>query len=139
IEFKPEEDFQPGKLYEVSFELGKLRTVAEKFKEFNFNIQIIRPSFSIEDNGLRAQRNSKDRMSLSGTLLTADVEEGAKIEKVLKASIQGNELKINWVHNEAGKTHEFLIDSIKRGKGESRLSLAWNGNPLKATLKGQKE
>ena len=89
IEFKPDRDLEPNKLYEINFKLAKVRKVPSKFKTFIFNIQVIKPSFSVEENGLRAVNGSKDEMTLSGTVLTADVEESAEIEKVLSASCPG--------------------------------------------------
>src|SRR4051794_36973941 len=60
IEFKPEKDLKPNELYEVNFDLAKVRKVPSKFETFTFNVQVIKPSFAIEENGLRATNNTKD-------------------------------------------------------------------------------
>ena len=65
IEFKPEKDLQPDELYEVQFKLNKVRKVPDNYKTFAFNIQTIKPSFSVEENGLRASETTRDQMSLS--------------------------------------------------------------------------
>ena len=139
IEFKPEKDLKPNELYEVNFDLAKVRKVPSKFKTFTFNIQVIKPSFEVVENGLRAVANSKDQMTYSGTVLTADVEESSKIEKVMKASYPGSEVKIKWQHNEASKAHDFTISGIKRGNNTRNLSLQWDGDVVNIEQKDQRE
>jgi hypothetical protein len=56
IEFKPEKDLKPNELYEVRFDLAKVRKVPSKFKTFTFNVQVIKPSLNVVENGLRASR-----------------------------------------------------------------------------------
>src|SRR5436190_9305190 len=97
IEFKPNSDLTPDKLYEVNFKLGKVVHVPSKFDAFKFNVQVVKPSFEVNELGLRS--NNKTSMNLPGKLLTADVEESAKIEQLLTASINGSTIKINWQHN----------------------------------------
>lgn len=139
IEFKPNKDLSPNQLYEVNFKLGKVRDVPSKFKTFAFNVQVIKPSFAVEESGLRAANNSKDMMTYSGNILTADVEESAKIEKLLSASLAGSSPKITWQHNEVNKTHAFTIENIKRGSSANNLLLEWNGNALNIDQKDKKE
>lgn len=128
IEFKPEKDLAPDQLYEVSFKLAKVMNVPSKFSTFTFNIQTIKPSFEVQENGLRS--NNKQSMTLSGTVLTADVEESAKIEKLLSAALNDKRLTISWQHNEVNKTHEFAINSIERASNALTLLLKWNGESL---------
>ena len=139
IEFKPDKDLTPNELYEISFRLDKVRKVPSKFNTFTFNVQVIKPSFSVEDNGLKVINNSKDQMSLSGVVLTADVESNDKVEIVLRAAHTGNDIKIKWQHNEADKVHNFTIDSIHRGPNANKLALNWDGDALNVKLKDAKE
>jgi len=139
IEFKPEKDLKPNQLYEVNFKLGKVRPVPSKFKTFQFNVQVIKPSFAVEESGLRVANNSKDLMTYSGCVLTADVEESAKIEKLLKVNMPGSAPKVSWQHNEGNKTHAFTIENIKRGNQSNNLSLEWNGDALNIDQKDKKE
>lgn len=137
IEFKPNADLETDKLYEVEFSLGKVLNVPSKFKKFRFNVQTIKPSFEVIDNGLRS--NSKESMSLSGQILTADVEQSANIEKILSASLGGNNLSIKWQHNEINKSHGFIIENIKRTNNAGKLLLSWDGNILNINIKNSKE
>ncbi len=139
IEFRPDKDLTPNELYEIRFRLDKVRKVPSKFNTFTFNVQVIKPSFNVEDNGLKAINNSKDQMSLSGVLLTADVEANDKVERILRASYTGSDIKINWQHNEADKVHNFTIDSIHRGPNATKLALNWDGDAINVKLKDAKE
>lgn len=137
IEFKPAKDLSPGQLYEGSFALNKVMHVPDEFKKFGFNVQVINPSFTVEDFGLRAV--NKTVMTLTGQIATADVEESAKIEKLLTASINTSKLAISWQHNEANRIHNFTISNIQRGTSATTLQLNWAGDALGITNTGAKE
>jgi len=129
IEFKPEKELTPDQVYEVSFNLGKVTNVPSKFKDFRFNVQTLKPSFKVDEFGLRSAGN-KDKMTLQGELLTADVEASSKVEKLLTASQNNKALKINWQHNEVAREHNFTVEGITRGSAATELLLSWNGNPI---------
>lgn len=139
IEFKPEKDLEPSELYEVSFDLAKVRKVPPKFETFTFNVQVIKPSLEVVENGLRAVDNSKEQMTYSGTVLTADVEESSKIEKAIQARYTGSDVKIKWQHNEISKAHDFTVTGIKRGKNGQSLSLQWDGDAMNIDQKDKRE
>ncbi|HYK47947.1 MAG TPA: MG2 domain-containing protein, partial [Parafilimonas sp.] len=137
IEFKPEKDLTPQQLYEVNFKLGKVLHVPSKFSDFKFNVQVVKPSFEVNEYGLRS--NNKEAMSLSGVLLTADVEESTKIEQLLTASLNGTAMKINWQHNESNKEHQFVINNVPRANNAQKLLLQWKGEALNIDENGEKE
>lgn len=136
IEFKPESLLKPNQLYNVKFKLGKVTKVTNKFEDFKFSLQTVKPSFKISDNGLRSN-GIKNKMSFSGELETADVEKGTEVEKLLTATQNGKALKINWQHNDVTKIHGFTIDEIVRASTVSNLELQWNGSPMNMEVKGQ--
>jgi len=137
IEFKPDNYLKPGQLYEVKFKLGKVTKVPGKFEEFRFNIQTIKPSFKLTDEGLRSTGN-KNKMLLNGEVETADVEAGADIEKLVNASQNNKPLKINWQHNDAVKSHKFTIENIERASSAGLVNVAWDGKPANMDVKGDK-
>lgn len=137
IEFKPAKDLQPGQVYEVAFKLNKVANVPAAFKTFKFNAEVMKPSYTVEDFGLRS--NSKTVMTLTGQLTTADVEESAKVEKLLSAAMGNTGLKINWQHNEANRIHNFTINNIQRGTSASILQLLWKGDAIASETKGSRE
>ena len=137
IEFKPDNDLTPSQLYEVNFKLGNVVKVPSKFDDFKFNIQIVKPSFEVNENGLRS--NNKTAMNLNGKILTADVEQSANIEKLLTASIDGKLFPISWQHNESAKEHQFVINNILRTNNAQKLMLQWKGDAINSEQKGEEE
>jgi len=137
IEFKPAKDLTADQLYEASFKLNNVMHVPDAFKTFKFNVQVIKPSFNVEDFGLRS--NNKTTMALTGQVTTADVEESKQVEKLLAASINGSNLAISWQHNEANRIHNFTISNIQRGASAGTLQLTWSGDALGLDIKGSKE
>ncbi len=139
VEFKPDGYLKPDQLYEVNFNLGKVTSVAaSKYKEFKFNVQTVKPSFVVKDNGLRSAA-AKNRMFVSGELATADIEDGKAIEKLLTATQSSKPLTINWQHNDAAKSHIYTIDGIERGNNVNNIKVAWNGKAMGMDVTGEKE
>jgi alpha-2-macroglobulin len=136
IEFKPESWLKPNQLYQAKFKLGKVTKVPDKYDDFKFSLQTIKPSFKISDDGLRSG-GVKNKMSFSGILETADVEKGTEIEKLLTATQNSKALKINWQHNDATKTHTYTIDNIERDKSVSNIDFKWDGKPMSMEVKGE--
>ena len=127
----------PDKLYEVNFKLGKVIHVPSKYEEFKFNIQTVKPSFTVTDFGLRSN-GQKDKMILLGEIETADIEASAQVEKLLTASENNKALQISWQHNGVAKTHNFTVNGIDRGSNALQLQLSWNGKPLDIDITNSK-
>ncbi len=138
IEFKPESWLKPNQQYTVSFRLGKVTKVADKYEDFKFSVKTVKPSFKVSDEGLRSN-GVKNKMTLSGTLETADIEDSKSVEKLLTAKQNGSALKVIWQHNDASKNHGFSIDNIARNTSVSNVELLWNGNPMSMEVSGNKE
>ncbi|MEO7264545.1 MAG: MG2 domain-containing protein, partial [Ferruginibacter sp.] len=138
IEFKPEKNLSPDQLYEVKFQLGKATDVPSKFKTLRFNFQTIKPAFTVSHYGLRST-GEKDKMLLTGNLLTADAEDASSVEKILSASYPSGKYKISWLHAGNGKTHGFNIETIERSKEEYSLLLKWDGAILDIKNKGEQK
>lgn len=139
IEFRPDENLAPEKIYIATFRLGKIMKVEDELKEFDFEFKVMKPAYSLEDNGLKSAGNtSLTKMVLSGAITTADVEDPQLIEKVLTASYNGKSAPITWQHNAAGRTSKFTIDNLIRGESARSLELSWDGKPLKVNLEGKK-
>ncbi|MBO9729327.1 MAG: hypothetical protein J7623_11880 [Chitinophaga sp.] len=138
IEFRPDENLQPGKTYQANFKLGKIIDVPKELKSFDFEFKIIKPSFSIENFGLKASSNNTlDRMTCTGAIYTADVEDPQAIEKVLTAQYGGKSLPVTWQHNATERTSRFTIANIARANIGRNLELNWNGTPLKVDNNGK--
>ena len=135
IEFKPDAWLKPDQMYQVNFKLGKVTKTTDKFSEFKFSMKTVKPSFKVGNDGLRSS-GVKNKMSLSGELETADIEDGKLVEKLLNASQNNSALKISWQHNDATKTHRYTIENIARTKSVSNVGLRWDGKPMSMEVKG---
>ncbi len=136
IEFKPDGWLKPDQMYQVTFKLGKVTKTPAKFSDFKFSMKTVKPSFKVEQDGLRSN-GVKNKLNLGGNLETADIEDGKQVEKLLTAKQGNTDLKINWQHNDATKTHRYTIENISRLKSASKVELFWNGKPMNMKLKGE--
>lgn len=136
IEFTPDKNLFPGKLYNVSFRLGKVTPVPANFELMKFSLQTLIPAFVVKENGLRSP-GSKQEMFLTGSIETSDFEENAPVEKILSAQTANTKLKIVWQHSNNNRLHSFTINQIPRMKGESKLNLSWDGATLNIKTKGE--
>ena len=137
IEFHPDQNLIPDKLYNVNFRLGRVMNVPPKYEAFKFNIQTVKPSFAVTDFGLRSN-GERDKMISLGEIETADIEMPAQVEKLLTASENNKVLKISWQHNSVAKTHTFTVNGIERSSSPLQLQLNWNGKPLDVDIKNDK-
>ncbi|MCW3462928.1 alpha-2-macroglobulin family protein [Chitinophaga nivalis] len=139
IEFRPDENLQPGKTYQATFKLGKVMEVPKDLKSFDFEFKVIKPSFALDHMGLKASSNNTlEQMTYTGSIATADVEDPQAIEKVLHAQYNGKSLPVSWQHNAAQKTSRFTVSNIMRGNIARNLEITWNGQSLKVDNSGKK-
>jgi alpha-2-macroglobulin len=138
IEFKPDHDLDPDQLYQVCFNLGKVANVPSEFKSFEFSVQTLKPSFRVNQFGLRSA-GAKNTMLFLGSIETADIETSDAIEKLLTATQDGKQLKINWQHNATTKEHNFIVEDIVRGTAASAVELKWDGKPIHSDVTGDDE
>ncbi|MFY0252589.1 alpha-2-macroglobulin family protein [Chitinophaga sp. 30R24] len=138
IEFRPDENLQAGKTYQATFKLGKITDVPKELTSFDFEFKIIKPSFSIENYGLKASsNNSLNQMTTTGAVYTADVEDPQTIEKLLQVNYAGQQLPVTWQHNTAERTSRFTVSNITRSNIARNLELNWDGAPLKVSNSGK--
>lgn len=138
VEFRPEKELEPNEIYDVSFRLGKVAEVPSKFRDFNFSLQTLKPSFTVKNTGLRTAATS-GIMQLTGELETADREDAAAVEKLIQVEQDGNSLSVSWQHNDQARLHTYTISNVKRTSQTGTLSMRWNGKPLHIDYEGFKE
>ncbi|TSD66542.1 hypothetical protein FFF34_003810 [Inquilinus sp. KBS0705] len=136
IEFRPAEKLDPDTKYNAEFKLSKIVKVEDAYQRFKFDFQTIKPNFSITFAGLQsATSTSTDKMKLNGSILTADEEDQAAIEKIIDVNYT-SPVKISWQHNPILKTHNFTVNNLTRGAAANLLSVKWNGSSLDIDKKG---
>ena len=139
IEFRPAAFLDADKKYNVDFNLGKIVKVGDDFEHLKFDFQTIKPDFSISFAGLQSESTtSGEIMKLTGTVLTADAEEQAGIEKMLNVNY-ASPIKVSWQHNIITRSHHFTITKIRRTNSASPLTVNWDGDKLDVDKKGAQQ
>lgn len=137
VEFRPDEDLEPGETYTAVFNLSDVTTTEKGLEEFEFNFKVINSGLSLQHYGLVSQNNtSLDYMKLKGEISTADQEDPKRIEKCLELDYN-QPLKIKWQHHPEHNSSSFVIDSIRKNKDERNLKLLWSGDPIDAKNEGE--
>ena len=140
ISFTPDSPLKPGVTHKAVLRLDKVMDVPREFRTFEFVFTVIPSEMEINVEGLGPQEGAgPDRQSLQGVLTTSDSEEGALVEKVLKAEQDGRALDIAWTHDIRGQRHVFLVKNVARGEAESSIGLKWDGAPLGLDQKGERQ
>lgn len=138
LEFRPASNLDRGETYYAVLALHKLASVSDPLKEFEFSFQVIEQHVQVSLSAIRPYRADDLRwMSLSGTLLTADVCDHSALHDVLTVQQEGRNLKLSWSHDGGGRIHTFTADSVERLATPGNVSILWDGKALEATEKGE--
>lgn len=138
--FHPDKPLPSGQSYHVTFNLGLIKAVPEKLKQFSFQIKTIVADYSIESVGIRSFRtNGEVKMEISGSIVTSDIFPSEKVEQMVKAEQDGAVLPFRWEHAANGTLHQFVISEVKRLEKAGKVQLRWNGSPIEADRKGERE
>lgn len=133
LEFTPEDKFKADQVYEVSLELASLIKVKDELELFEFNFHTIRQDFEVVFNDLVTSAENMKKVSLTGTVNTADIAGIEELETLLQATQEGRELKIEWNH--LGETsHEFTITDVDRKVDAGEVLVTWDGNVIGLSL-----
>lgn len=139
IVFTPKQVLTPAESYTATLSIANLAGIPEKLGDFKFSFQVIKQEFEISIDGLTTNPDDDSELTLSGSILTADKEDNAKVEKILNAQYLGKEVGISWQHAAGGKSHDFVIKSIERQKEQASLKLSWNGKVINVDSEGKRE
>lgn len=133
--FSPSKPLKSGTQYILELNLGALTKVPEDMQTFKFAVKTIEQDFSMQVEELRTTDiNQPAILELNGQLATADFEENAVIEEMVKAD--GKEVK--WDHS-YGNTHRFKVLNIKRGDDAYMMKVKASGSPLDVDRSDEKE
>lgn len=137
IVLTPSKELEPGKEYTVKVNSKGLNGVPQDLTAYQFTFRVQTPQFAVTLKGLETDPNSDARMTLRGTLSSADAEDATKIEQVITAHYLDQALQPTWTHSSDGLTHEFNIANLERQATAQALKLSWNGKPIAATTSGE--
>lgn len=137
--FTPARSFDAGAKYRIALKPDGLTGVPAKLAPFEFTVQVKPPEFDVSVEGLTADSRADRSMSVRGAIATADAEEAAKVEQLIKASYAGKPVAIQWTHSAEGQRHAFEIRGLARAAQEQTLGLSWDGKPIGAKTRGERK
>jgi alpha-2-macroglobulin len=138
IIFRPDKKLKQNQVYTAEFKLYKIIEVPSKYKIFEFQFETTKQSFTVEIDGYQPYSNDNLKWNyISGTIRKADEAEISQVEKMLTATQNGKELKIQWTHQD--NNDYFIIDSVIRANEAGKVTVSWDGSPIEADVKGEKE
>jgi uncharacterized protein YfaS (alpha-2-macroglobulin family) len=123
-------ELAPGTTYKLRVVGKGLRGIDATLSPFEFLVHTLQPNFDVEAQGLDVDPANEERMVLRGVVTTADVEDGARIEKLLRADLMGASLPVTWTHRPDEHRHEFTVSAIVRAAHPRQLTLSWDGAPV---------
>ena len=140
LEFRPAERLPDGQPYTATLDLTGILKEKGGLARFEFDFASMRQSFEVTVDGLEAASpDDIKRQKLTGRLVTADVDEAAKVEKTLAATHGNDGLLLSWSHDTDRRTHAFTVDGIVRAEEPGTLRLALDGTPIGADKKATRE
>ncbi|MDR2130522.1 MAG: alpha-2-macroglobulin [Odoribacteraceae bacterium] len=141
FEFRPSEQLKNGQTYRVSLRLEPICEVPAELKVFEFDVKVMPQSFAFQEGGLNLAK-TEDQFDYKGSIVNADLlEDTGEVEKLVKASLDGKSLSLEWEHV-TPYTHHFVARHLER-TGETRvLALTFdkqvkNGNDLLVAIPGK--
>ncbi|MCX7040081.1 MAG: MG2 domain-containing protein, partial [Spirochaetes bacterium] len=132
LEFVPARPMPAGRRFRATVSLPKIGG-------FDFAFTVMRPSLDVVFAGLEVADDDSASYRLDGTVQTADREEPARVEKILRASLAGRALSIKWTHGSDPLLHPFSITGIERASAPGVLAVAWSGRPIGGLAEGRKD
>jgi alpha-2-macroglobulin len=139
IVLTPEKDLKQGIYYQVTVKPDGLAGIPETLKPYEFVVQAQKQEFEVNVAGLSADAANDKAMTLKGALVTADVEDADRMEKVLSAVFLDKTLALTWQHNADGRHHEFSVAGIERQGEVKPVVVKWNGDAIDVDNKGERQ
>ncbi len=136
IAFIPKEKLEQNTLYQITLHLSQITNkVPKELTDFNFSIKTIKQDFIVSTQDL--QSYSKDWYYLHGTIKTADNLSIEDAKKIIEATQNDKNLKIEFDKATSTKTEfKFTIDSIQRFDDDREIYIAWDGDNVDIDQKG---
>jgi len=139
IMWQPEEPLEHGTEYKVTIKPLNLKDVPQDAPPLQFAFNVIPLEYQIKTLGLSSVSKKPDEMLLKGEMLVSDSISDEDAQSILSAKLQNKPLVVEWLHDNNGKQHNFIIRNIKRDTFETTLQLNWTGKQLNIESEGQKE
>ncbi|HEX7236702.1 MAG TPA: MG2 domain-containing protein [Gammaproteobacteria bacterium] len=126
-------DLQPGREYRVTIDPARLTGIRADVEPYTFTFRVQIPQFDVVVQQLESDPADDRRMMLRGTIVTADVEDAAAVERILRARFDNAPLAAAWGHAGNGRDHYFTLTGIDQQLAARDLALLFDGEPIAST------
>lgn len=126
----PDGDLEPGSAYVVTVHASGLHRVQPQLDRYRFAVRVMEQGFDVDVAGLSPDPDGGSGLVLTGRVVTADIDDPARVERMVQARFEDQELTLRWDHDFAGRGHDFTVEGITRSQSESTLTLSWDGEPI---------
>ena len=123
MEFIPDEPLESGTVYTITFHLENFMDVPSEFALLEYQVRTVEQAYRFTDNGLSTYEANMLLLKYEGEIITADLADNKKVEKMITAEIAGKPTQLLWKHDVGGKIHHFIIDSLERIESAQKLKL----------------
>lgn len=132
VEFIPDELLEGDQIYTFSINLHKLFKAEKEIEDFVFDVRTIRQDFNVyTDELLSYEENQQKKYRLKGRLNTADYLPEGKLEDLISAKQENQNLPISWESSTKPREFLFTIDNIMRHNEQtSEVEIIWNGKKI---------
>ncbi|NMC39014.1 MAG: hypothetical protein GYA41_11890 [Bacteroidales bacterium] len=134
LTFKPAKTLNPGTLYTVKLNLGKLAEVKEHLKIFTVRIRTIKKDFIVSIGTLESSDDGK-KYTLHGDLVASDYIPSSEAEAYIQAKTGLKKLPVTWDHSDI-HVHKFSVINIERTDKTGNMEISWDGNFAGVRQKG---
>lgn len=136
--FKPAKPLTPGTEYVVKLDPKALPELPQTLAPYEFRFRVLEPNYELKTAGLEAAADGGPTMKLTGTLETADGEDAAAVEKILHVRVGNTDQKLEWLHYNENRTHDFSVAGIARAADTGHVQLLWDGTPIGVKTSGER-
>ncbi|MET0281402.1 MAG: hypothetical protein ABW278_09815, partial [Steroidobacteraceae bacterium] len=128
----PKAPLKPGQEYHVTLSPRGLAGVPQDIGAYQFTFHVQTPQYDLALSDLESDPQADQRMIQRGVVATADSEQAASVEKMLRASYRDNAVTATWTHSGDGREHSFTLAGLERQAAAATLSIAIDGQPIAA-------
>src|SRR5690554_3277303 len=112
LRITPHERLPGDQVINVQLHNHKLLGVDEDLPPFEFSVHTIKQDFDLNIGGLVSDPANSEQMLLQGQITTADRAHPKAVEKVLQATLRGEQIPVMWQAQGDGKTFGFTLTNI---------------------------
>lgn len=140
VEFKPDKPLESGKVYHVTFDLGKLSSdVDDEASEFVFRVQTKHQILHVQiDNVTTTDRENFTKQDVSGTIKLNDSETEDAVKACISAKIDNEDIAVE-IEKSSDTEFGFTVKNITRTNKEQKLQIFYDGSTINSNSKSHKD